>query len=332
MNDFGRGNGVTDKFLKNFYDLFELKFDQDKISFEVFTKPTLSKQTFHFLDTEEKCFKWFKFFNDKMYLPWKESKASWIYGSALFNLAQPTEWTPDDGYAYAKISNNLKNIREKVQKECEEFLVYKSLVPEANLAIDYILERSNNSVFLNLNTVKSICQSKNCGGGCGSFSHNLVLIPKGKFTMCHRGIFDGYVDYVNTLTSLDNMNNLATEYFKNTNVKDWIFTAEEFKQMSEMMLQLYEYPSCIWYTDIYKMIKEYAVAGVIDKKYLKDENIYPTLGYFLKLSSCIQDNYIFNGSWVTHSFLELPVLYNGTMDVVLEEYERVKGEKQHYDI
>ena len=62
MNDLGRGKGVTKRFLTNFKDLCQLQFDTTKVVFEVYTKPTLSKLTFEYFNTPEKCKKWFYLF------------------------------------------------------------------------------------------------------------------------------------------------------------------------------------------------------------------------------------------------------------------------------
>ena len=56
------------------------------------------------------------------------------------------------------------------------------------------------------------------------------------------------------------------------------------------------------------------------------------LGYsgnpFLENSYCLQDAYIMNGSWVARSLLEVPLWYNGAMDVVVEELKEIKKSKE----
>jgi hypothetical protein len=43
-------------------------------------------------------------------------------------------------------------------------------------------------------------------------------------------------------------------------------------------------------------------------------------------SICLQDNYIMNGSWTTRNCLEIPLFYNGAMDIVVSELDRVARE------
>ena len=93
------------------------------------------------------------------------------------------------------------------------------------------------------------------------------------------------------------------------------------------MTPLYNCSSKIRYTDLVVSIREYAIAGIIDEKYKNVKEIEKTLGYFLLNSYCLQDSYIFNGSWTTIVTLEVPLFYNGTMEVVAEELDRIVREK-----
>lgn len=322
MNDFGRGQGVTEKFLNNFKKMFDLKYNFEKIELEFYTKPTLSKNTFHFLDTEEKCIKWFKFFDEELFQPHQKSKCKWSYGNALFNCAAPTEWTKDDGINYAKISRNIQHIQEEVKNKYSSWKVFDSLVPEANHAINML-----KGCRYNISEYVKTCRSGRCGGGCGSFIYTIVPITNGKFTMCHRGLFDAYADYFENMSSKDYMNGLSSLYFKAQNVVDWIYTPEEFRTMNNSMKKLDMGNHNIFYTDLVNDIREYAFAGIIDEKYTELSILEETLGYFLNNSICLQDGYIFTGTWTGRAPNEIPLLYNGTMDVVQEELIRAKKEK-----
>lgn len=324
MNDCGRGKGVTKRFLDNFNKLCNIRYNSDVIYFHVHTKPTLSKETMHFLDSEEKCKKWFYFFEEKMYKPWYESHAQWKYENALFNFAQPTEWTQEDGKKVAKIIQYIKNVSEEVWTNCRGWQSHPSLNP-------FLIQIA--SVLDEIGPIFSIEQAvehykcKTCGGGCGSFVGNIVPIPHNKFTMCHRGIFDEYVDYVNNLNNRDSLNGLSEKYFKNSNVQDWLYTKEEMKIANSMMRPLYESPNQILYTDIVTFIIEYAHSGIIDEKYINQKEVNKVLDYFLRRAYCVQDAYIQNGSWVTPPAYEIPLLLNGAMDITLEEFDELLEKK-----
>lgn len=319
MNDAGRGKGTTQKFLKNFRDLCKMNYNYDKIYIEVHTKPTLSKETFKYLESDEGILKWFNFFEKEMNEVYHNSNAKFHYSSSLWNCAQPTEWTQEDGIRYAKIIKRIQELSPEIRKN-KYWSNAESFIPEAQLALCKL------SIEENLCSMDQLC---NCfagpctGGGCGAFTHNIVPIPKGYYTMCHRGIFDEYTDYLNNMQNKDNLNNLSEKYFKAQNVQDWILTKDQLKTLHDSMMQMYTHPNQIRYTDLVIAIREYALAGLIDKKYEDSDEIEKTLGYYLLNSYCIQDAYITNGSWTTISNLEIPLFYNGVMEIVVEEIDNV---------
>ena len=323
MNDIGRGKGVTQKFLDNFYDLLNIRYNNKKIEMAVHTKPTLAIDTFKYINTEEGILKWFEFFHQAMSEPHIQSNALWVFGPALWNCAQPTEWTAEDGKEYAKISRLIQKLTPEIFEKYPSWQCYDTLVPEAQLASNAL---GINGVY-SAEALGHQFSVPTCGGGCGAFTGNIVPIPKGYYTMCHRGIFDEYTEYSNNLQSRDNMNNLSKMFFQAANAKDWILTKEQLQTLNHAMTPLYTCASKIRYTDLVVSIREYAIAGIIDEKYKNVKEIEKTLGYFLLNSYCLQDSYIFNGSWTTIVTLEVPLFYNGTMEVVAEELDRVVREK-----
>lgn len=320
MNDYGRGQGVTKKFLQNFNDLLKLKYNHQKIKIYCHTKPTLSKETFHFVDNEEGILKWFNFFEEEMIKPFNNSHSHIDFAPCLWNCAQPTEWSSADGKEYAKIAKLIMDLSPIIKGKSPYWSSMASLVPEAQLVASMILD-------MDIDQAVQHFKAPTCGGGCGSFIHNIVPIPHGLFTMCHRGLFDAYVEYSNNFKSKDNMNNLSKEFFQAKNSGDWIYTKEELHKMQDTMSSLDCHKNQIRYTDLVVSIREYAMAGLIDKRYQDIKTIEKTLGYFLLNSYCLQDAYIFTGSWTTASMLEVPLLYNGVMEVVEQEIERVRTEK-----
>ena len=315
MNDFGRGQGVTEKFLQNFRDLCKISYNPQKIQLHVHTKPTLSRETFHFMDTPEKCYKWFDFFDKEMNKVHDQAQAQWMYTSSLWNCAQPTEWTEEDGKVYAHILQNILSVQDKVFQTCPSWKAnYLTLIPEANIIASTDGKECNMSC-------------KQCGGGCGVLSHSITPIPQDRYTACHRGIFDAYVDYSNTLQNLDNFHSLSNDFFKAKNTDDWIYTRDELLKAHNTMSQLYQSPHQIWFTDMLYMVREYAFAGIIDSKYTDINVIMPTLAYFMNLSSCIQDNVLQTGSLVFHCTYELPLFYNGAMDIIISEAQKVRDKK-----
>lgn len=310
MNDASRGEGVTQRFLENFRGLCNINYDKSKIRLYVHTKPTLSKSTFHYLDTPEKCEKWFKFFDDEMFKPYNTANKPFEFALCLYNLAQPTEWTKEDGVYFAQVMRSMQSV------DIKKYAGWRNQatgVPIAG-AICHVEQSQCNPRYCD----------KRCGGGCGAFTHTIVPIPNGMYTMCHRGLFDEYVDYCNNVSKRDELNGLAEAYFNPRDVRDWVYDLETFKKMHYAIAPLDDYPHQAIYTDWVIFIREYAKAGLIDKKWEDIKLIEKILPYFMDGSYCVQDGFIVSGSWTTVAHLEIPVLFNGAMDVALEELERIK--------
>lgn len=337
MNDAGRGEGVTKKFLKNFRDMCNNLTFSKKTYLMVHTKPTLSRETMHFLDTEEKCFQWYDFFDKELYKPYHDSGAKFDLTINVFNCAAPTEWTKEDGKQYAQILRNIQSVTPKVFEHCPGWRNTYTLVPMASTALFGLMTNCDgcvgrNKFIRNLTEAGANYRNPRCGGGCGSFTGNIVPIPKGNFTMCHRGVFDEYVEYANNIHTKEGLNGLSDKYFGAKNYQDWIYTPEQLKHMNNSMTPLNTVPSQFLYTDLILMIREYAKVGLVDAQYEDVTNIEKTLGGWLETSYCLQDGYIMSGSWTTRSFLEIPLYYNGAMQVITEEIERVYTEAKEKEV
>lgn len=326
LNDFNRGQGTTDKFLKNYKELLKIKYDQKNINIIAHTKPTLAKETFHFLDTKEKVYKWFEFLDQELGRPWIEAGEPFIFFQSMFNCAQPAEWTQEDGYEFAKLMENIYNLTPKIKKNLPSWSNVETFIPMANLTLQYIEQRDE--PIKTLDQLRARYRKPDCGGTCGVFTGQIVPIHGNKFTMCHRGLYDAYVDYYNDLLSrTESLNGLTDKFYNQPNL-DWTYTKEEYHEMEEMLTPCVFCANNRDYTDLIIQIREQAFAGIIDPKYKNVEEIENTLGYFMGNSYCVQDAFLVNGSYTTRSMLEVPLLYNGAMDVALKEIERIMEERQ----
>lgn len=165
--------------------------------------------------------------------------------------------------------------------------------------------------------------SPTCGGHCGATRYGITLIPHEKFTICHRGIFDSYVDYCNNLHNRSNFHDLSAEFYNIDNSDKWIFNKEQWFKMYNLLGNLCTKKHHIWTTDLVNTVQNSAFAGIIDEKYQDRNNIIPTIPVLLTKSCCIQDSLILTGSWVTAAWLEVPLLYNGALDIVLDELNKL---------
>ena len=329
MNDAGRGKGSTKRIVENWKKIVNnLTYDTSKFDIEFFTKATFSKDTWQYVNTPDKAYKWCEFLDNNLHKPWRESECKAFYRHGLWNNAMPTEYFKEDGIKYIDVVKSFSAIRHKVKENLPGFEYYPTVVAEAISNMDAIEKDFNDDY-------GAFCKSlgcAHCGQGCGVFSYNLVPMASGRYTICHRGVFDDYVAYSNNLNQIDHLHNLAEGWSKSNSSK-WIFDLEQLKTIQHTINKMYQYPHQIYYTDAIQQIKAYADAGIIDEKYQNVNEIIPTLGYFVGGSQCIQDSVIFTGSFVTRTPMEIPLFYNGAMDVIIDEINQVMEEKKekHYE-
>ena len=238
-----------------------------------------------------------------MWIPWKEAGKPFDFSLSLFNCALPTEWSKEDGEEFAKITANLAKVDLKSLEGWKDFY---SAIPMAHRIIASKMENKS-------------FKHPYCGGSCGSYVSSVTPIPGYKFTVCHRGLFDNYVEYCNNTNNKDYMNGLSKSYFAAKDRNQWIFSVDQLKKMSHTMSFMNTCPHQIFYTDYMIFIKEYAKAGIIDEKYLNPKAIEETLPHYLDNSYCMQDGFIQNGTWTTVATYEIPLMYNGAMEISIQE-------------
>ena len=323
MNDFGRGKGVTQIIINNFKKLCSIQLNNPHINFKVSFKPTLSRETFQFLSTPEQVKSWFKFFSDNFFLPYKESKAPFSFFMGIFNCASPVTWTENDGKIYANIIKNIALVEDEIISSYPGWDIFHTLVPDAGTILDGaipkdLLRYSTFNEFLKDNTHEYICN-----GCCGVLHYSLTLIPHNKYTVCHRGIFDEYVDYCNNLINKTDFHGLSNKFYSAiANGIDWIFSEEQMKKIITTMNQIYCHSHSIWFTDLIQNMRHYALSGIIDSKYQDPNESMKVANIILNKSVCLADNYITTGSWTTYHNLDIPLFFNGAADIIYNSAEK----------
>lgn len=128
---------------------------------------------------------------------------------------------------------------------------------------------------------------------CTSFLNNLTPIKDNKYCLCHRGYFDDINNrIIYTKKELLNLQNIFKSQRNKTLLKE-------------------------------NFIKEIQLAAFnkqIDQKYLNRKNIIPTLNILIT-KNCPYNNYIYNGNFWYPLNNEIPLYYNGAMDIILKENE-----------
>lgn len=323
INDFGRGKGVTKQIVDNFKKLCLIQYDNKNIKLKITFKPTISRETFQFLSTQEQIKAWFKFFSDNFYIPFKEQKALFQLYLGIFNCASPVTWTQQDGKLYAALLKNMQEVEEEIISTYPGWEIFPTIIPDAATILDRLdvkesLQYSTFQNYLDNNTHEYICN-----GCCGALHYSLTCIPHNKFTVCHRGIFDEYVDYCNNLIDKEDFHGLSQKFYQAiSNGVDWVFTQEEMHKVMSVMDQMYCHSHSIWFTDLIQNMRHYALTGLIEDKYKDPNECIKVANVILNKSVCIADNYTTTGSWATYHNLDIPLLFNGAADIAYESAKK----------
>lgn len=304
INDKNRGKGVCKKVLENYNKLLELNIPEN-VDIYICTKPTLSNDTFDYFLNKENCKNFYLFFNDNFYIPFRKNKITKIKEvfCGIPNYAEPYNYSVEDGVTLAVIFKNFQEVEK--ENDIPAFR-NRSLVP-------YVSRNYNP----NINIFAPYEYS--CGGGCGKLVHDITMITKNKYSVCHRSIFDAYIDYSNTKKNNNGMT--YDEYLLQSRAA---MTKEDFFKARKALIKSYLYPSKWTTVDIDSMILLSAKAGLILPKYLKKKNRIPVVNFMSGVSPCLDSNYRLQGSFFVQPCWWIRLLLNGAFDIMLEEIQKLQ--------
>lgn len=298
LNDSSRGKGVTSKILDNYNRLLKIKVP-DNIKLAISTKPTLSMDSIESFKSLDYVNNYYKFFDTEFYekylLDNKSDNLRLFLGIA--NYAEPYDYTTQDGLQLAEV---YKVFEEASHKNNFKGFYRRSLVP-------YV----SRYPILASNLKKSFCYE--CGGACGKIVFDACLIPKNKYAVCHRSLFDGYVDYHNS-----RIGGVDEDYEDNCT-----FDLSQYNKLRYALNQIYHNSNKQIKIDMDQMINLHALAGTIDSKYLLPQNRLPVVNFMGQVAMCLDSNMHLHGSLYTQPYWWIKFLLNGAFDSILREIKRL---------
>lgn len=298
LNDVSRGKGVTSKILNNYKKLLKLKVPEN-IKIMVSTKPTLSLESIKDFKSLEYVKNYYKFFDEEFYeryiLDNRSKNLNLFLGIA--NYAEPYDYTTQDGLQLAEV---YKIFEEVSQKNNFKAFQGRSLVPYVSR---YPMRASNINKPISYET----------GGACGKLVFDACLIPNDKYAVCHRSLFDGYVDYHNS-----KVGEIDGEYEDNCT-----FDLTQYNKLRYALNQIYHSSNKQIKIDMDQMINLHALAGTIDSKYILPKNRLPVINFMGQVAMCLDSNMHLQGSLYVQPYWWIKFLLNGAFDSILRETKRL---------
>lgn len=299
INDANRGEGVTEKCIKNFDKLVELikegKFPKN-VKLIITLKGTWDIEVLYKLNSKEKLIEFFQFYENSYIDKIQSLNDSNIEAICTIpNMALPSPITQNDGITFANIVRLCREI-EKENNILHYFKYYKMITP---------------FVGIQCAECKKFTGDMAC---CGSGKQMVGFLPHNMISACHEGftlLVDKYKQYAAN-RSEDNLTVSLNKFFE-LQATPMCLTDDQYieheRRMSYINLQ-----SSAQVSNTTTLIIALAMAKLIEPQYLIEENALFAAKYVLcNTSFCIKANYAITGSFCTEPVGLYILLLNGAL-------------------
>ena len=308
INDAGRGEGVTERCLKNFQKLVELLKEgrlPKNVNLTISLKGTLDNATFQELCNKQKIIEYYKFYEDNFIGPIRELNLPnvWI-GCGIPNTAVPSPVTVEEGKKFATLVKMCRELEEE-NRQRRIFKYYDVITPftgdisQTWLGYQYGYH--------------------NCGTGHSSIG----LLPDNMVSTCHEGFTQMVEEYEKLAAADTNEHSTITfDNFRSEQAISLCCTDEEYyNHHYKMSLQNKDNATARLATNV-TMIIGLALAGEIDEIYASEENALKAAIFMQSHTSyCIKDNYNKTGSYTLQPVGLYKLLLNGAMEWIQNDDE-----------
>ena len=294
ITDSARGDGVTERFMKNYYYMMDKKWFAHKypnVVVKTVYKPTLdivSVKKFLDIDYMKYYYKWME---DELYDPAMSAHDGKYISSicSVPNIASPMEASKEDGIDFAKIEQNALMLSiHNPFKYYNDVVMYSTTRPY---------------------------QDRNKVLYCGAGRSTVELLPRGKYCGCHRAFLT-----------------FCEEYKTDTNPYDIYKPIDQRGLVHDK--QLFIYNSAKEYIDFCDravrpttgssaflvsqgVIRYLASLGQIEEKYKDPDEAYKAANMIVEYSGqCIYDNYNVCATQMTNLFSLNRLFLNGAIDII----------------
>lgn len=296
MNDSSRGEGVTDKFSKNFYELMNnLDRIPKNVTLEWFFKPTLDNESIRLLQTKQDIISYYQFFEVFYKLAKQKRNERVSFFPAIPNTASPSPHTKEDGILFA----NLCRLCREIEKDSDKYFnFYKQITP-------YIPRHRD-------------CGKDYCGGGnCGVGTYSIGLLPNNMISTCHNGFVDLISDYKKmAIENEEDYTVLQSSFFKKEGTFNRMtLTLEDFSKFEVNVYNFYNNGTTAKIANIASLINLLARVRQIDQKYeSREESLKAARFINSTVSYCLRDNINTSGTMELFPIGHLRLLLNGAKE------------------
>lgn len=306
INDVNRGQGVTEKCLKN-YQLLLDKISQGlwpkNVILNVILKGTWDLDAIHKLNDKEKLIEFFQFYEKNFYEPLDMlHEPNITHGVSIPNVAVPVPATVEDGRIFAELCKKCRELEK--ENITEHYFKYYEMITPFNLC--------HNESNINLSY-------RTCRGGMCGFGHNVIgLLPDNMLSTCNEGFTEFVKEYKAVMAShLDEKRAHSSVVFSDIIKERHIpmcLSDEEYELHEDKIETYYNNNTTSLLTSRVTLIMALAMAGQVEKKYLdENEALKAAIALAESCAYCIKNNYNDTRSFTMEPVGEFKLLLNGAL-------------------
>lgn len=319
ITDINRIKGAAQKVPENFFyivrDVNKINLKNLNITFHF--KSTLTLSNIKMLNKKTLRIKeYFDYFEaiSQRYKKENKNKKVRLISSSSPTLTVPGKYTSQDGKELAVFFKHLRTLARTNKK--------KHYWKHAEISLNSYVRRFNRLI-KNQNEIFTKPSIFTCSGGDRSFglgiNHN--------FHICHRIFFLNNKEYIDSIFSQKDIENWDVSLFNRGNIDlvndKYAIDAKNKKEWSRVLYLLRNYHDFTRFKNSYiiAMLKELALCGQADKKFLKDDNLCLIFAIFISSALGCQVENLLNTGVIYFSPVSIIRLFaNGAFFEILKDY------------
>jgi sulfatase maturation enzyme AslB (radical SAM superfamily) len=319
ITDVNRMKGVAKRVPENLYYLIkktnDLKLDKAKVALHF--KPTLTMENIDFLNKDKSRLKEYFDYFETIYTTHKEiaqNKSVSFRCTSHPTLTVPGRYTSTDG---EKLSLFFRNLR-LLARENKEKKYWKHVHGSLN---NYAVR------FDRLVKSQDELTQKACMFTCSGGDSNFSISVNNDVRICHRALFLDNQEYLNDVLKQSDIDNWDVSLMNRGNInllnEKYTLDIKNEKTWSRFLYLMRGYHDFTKFKNSYilTMIKELAICGQADKRFLKNENLCMLFSFFLgSAMACHTENLLNTGVIHFTPVSVIRLFANGAFFEVLKDY------------
>lgn len=302
ITDRNRGEGVTEKFTKNFGLLVDFLRNAPKnITFNLHTKPTFDMSSVEIMLDKQKIIEYYQFMESYIHKIRCLNKDNVRMSTSIPNTASPLPHTVEDGVKFAKLCKLMKEVeKENVTRKYFKYYERITLYSEGFNCTEGDSFRCTNFT-------------------CGTGYSNIGFLPYDRISTCHNGFVDLISEYKKESIKSKG-HTIDFRLFVERSKSRFCLTKDEYKLFESQMIKYNIPDTTSRLTNMVALIITMARSGQILERYIDPVEALNAARFLRnKTAFCVRDNHAVTGSITLQPLGIYRLLLNGAKEIIEDE-------------